>query len=83
MSKAPRMAVKLKLLVDQFKSDPWWRKHFKAGNYSDPAACFDNFVIRQEGNAIDRGIPLPPEPSAKLRRPPLVAGSPEWKATYD
>lgn len=84
-TKVPRVAAKLNLLVEQFKTDPWWRKKFEAGAYSDPASSFENFVIRQEGIAFDRGMPIPVTAASHSDKPrrPLVAGTPEARAAYD
>lgn len=71
--KAPRVAGKLELLAEQFRTDPWWRKQFEVGEYSDPARCFENFVLRQESLAMDRGI-SPPKPPT--RQPPQANGDP-------
>ena len=78
-AKAPRMAPKLDLLVEQFRTDPYYRKNFEAGKYSDPAATFANFVLREETRALDRGIPVPKTSAGRA----VQAGSPEAKAAYD
>jgi hypothetical protein len=65
--KAPRVAAKLCVLAEQFKSDPWWRTQFESGKYADAAQCFANFVMREEGRAVDRGAPLPKNPAGRPR----------------
>ena len=49
-----RYLLRLSVLVEQFRSDPYWCRGFETGKYSDPARAFENFVMRQEGYALDR-----------------------------
>jgi hypothetical protein len=58
----PRVAHKLDVLVKDFKTRDHYRRGFERGKYSDPERTFENFVSMKEGDAADKGVPLPPPP---------------------
>lgn len=81
--KAPNVAPRLDLLLEQFKNDEYYRGGFAAGKYCDPARTFLNFVLHREGIARDRnGVGASPVAQAKKPKV-LVAGTPEARRAYD